>query len=144
MASRKQRRRREKEFRHEHEWVDEDGNVLDAAPVREEKERPAKAAAGAKGGTSRWAKTPQPPSWERVAKRTLIFAPVILVLVFVLPSKGTSKLSTIATALIFIGVFVPFSYVVDGFTYRAYQKRVNGGRAPKDGKRGGKPGPKKP
>jgi hypothetical protein len=145
VASRKQRKKREKEFRHDHVWVDEDGNELDAPPVREEAPKQAKAAGGTKGSQSRWTKTPQPPSWERVAKRTALFAPVILLLVFVLPSKGSSKVSTIGTALLFIAIFVPFSYMVDGFTYRAYQKRMNGGVAPKkkdagDGKGGGKPG----
>src|SRR5579883_3013263 len=130
MATRKQRRRREKEIRHEFVWEDEAGNPVDP-PAREEREPrgSAKAPAAAKGG--RAGRGIQPPSWERVAKRAAIFGPLMLLLVFVLPAKGSSRATTLATALIFIAIFIPFSYLMDSMMWRSYQKRLN--RPPKDG-----------
>src|SRR5215467_4015613 len=98
MPTRKQRRRAQKERRHEYEtvWVDEEGNELDEPPedVAAPAEKPAEKRNGTKprekapqksGGRS--VRIPPPPSWERAAKRSLILGAVIFALFAVLGSK---------------------------------------------------------
>jgi hypothetical protein len=115
MATKKQRRRRAKEHRHDYVWVDDDGNEVDpdGAPRAE------KAAAKS---TSRIQRDPQTPSWGRSLKRGLIFAPIMLGTVFLLsPGIPTSQKVT-QTALI-VAIFIPFSYFIDRFFYRSFQRR---------------------
>jgi len=94
MPTRKQRRRREKDLRHEWEevYVDEEGRELapdeveelapaaaarnGAAPRHKTKESRSQPARQARGG-----RTVQPPSWRRVFKRTAIFAPLMYVFI---------------------------------------------------------------
>jgi len=96
MPSKKQRRRREKSFRHEYEYVllDEEGNEVPAEPteLRKKEERPKAARGGAR--PARAVRTVQPASWQRVAKRGLLFAPVMFIMVTIL---GGSKLTTVGT-----------------------------------------------
>ena len=92
MPSKKQRRRREKSLRHEYEYVllDEEGNELPVEPTElKKKETPTKARSGARA--ARPGRTVQPPSWQRVAKRGAIFAPVMFLMVTIL---GGKKLAT--------------------------------------------------
>jgi hypothetical protein len=140
VATRKQRRRREKDIRHEFVWEDEEGNPVEPPAKEERAEREkAKTAAPARG---RMARGIQPPSWQRVAKRAAIFGPLMLVLVFALPAKNGSRTGAITTALIFIAIFIPFSYLMDSMMWRSYQKRLN--KPPKDeAKSAGKPGGKR-
>ena len=118
MATRKQRKRRAKEQRHEYVWEDEQGNEVDPedAPARKATSRaPSRAA-----GTGR---QPQPPSWPRTLKRALVFAPIMLVTVMLL-SSGLSLGGQIAQAALLVAIFVPFSYFLDGVFWRSYQKRL--------------------
>ena len=87
----------------------------------------------------RWG--PKPPSWNRVAKRALIFIPVILLLTFAV-GKNQPVSQKAITALIFIAIFVPFSYWMDATTWRSYQKRMakQKGEKKPDAKSSGKPG----
>src|SRR5437870_948681 len=100
MPSRKQRRRRAKERRHEYEYVyvDEEGKEVEPSP--EDLERPAardngKAAARPKGSGKKTApksragavRTVPPPSWQRVAKRGAIFAPFMLITIYLIGGK---------------------------------------------------------
>jgi len=139
MPSRKQRRRREKSFRHEYEFVavDDEGNEVEVDPQElradKEKAKPAKAASKSQGkpqgrgriGSSR---TMQPPSWRRVGKRGLIFAPLMfLAVAFV--DKGRNGYGVYFVQTLFLlAFFLPFSYVMDSFAYRMYLKRT--GQAP--------------
>src|SRR5262249_11236217 len=86
MPTRKQRRRSQKERRHEYEtvWVDSEGNELEEPPegsvAPAEKRNGAKPKAKAKttqqrGG--RAARIPQQPSWRRAVKRGGLFGVVI-------------------------------------------------------------------
>lgn len=125
MATRKQRRRRAKEHRHEYVWEDEEGNVLDDDDARAALENGSKAKTAdkqaAKGG--RGSRTPQPPSWRRTFKRGGIFAPIMLATVMLLnPEKSMAE--KVTSTLIVLAVFVPFSYVLDGVMYRSYRKRL--------------------
>jgi hypothetical protein len=126
MPSRKQRRRRQKLQRHEYEYVieTEEGEEI---PV-EKPVAPAKAAA--KGSSrpvaKRGGREVPKPSMARVFKRTAIFAPLILVVVF-WTGGDASAASKIFTAVTLIAFFIPFSYVVDSIMYRIYSRRQQGG-----------------
>jgi hypothetical protein len=129
MPTRKQRRRRAKELRHEYVWEDEEGNELDQDEIRERapsgspRARPA-----ARGG-----RAPQQPSWARTLKRAGIFAPIMFVVVSLISKNLTLADRAVQTALVVL-VFIPFSYFLDGFFWRAYQRRV--GRVEHSGRRG--------
>jgi hypothetical protein len=148
MPSRKQRRRREKDRRHEYEYVyvDEEGHELDASEVDEgedEKPTPAKSTRGGASATTAKPKaTPTnkvsakaaaaakanirpvaPPSWRRVLKRGLIFAPFML-LAIVLLGRGLSWPARILETLWLLVLFVPFSYMIDRMMYRRYLRQI--------------------
>jgi hypothetical protein len=133
MPNRRQRKRREKSFRHEYETVliDEEGNEVpldpdDARAAREQrdKQRAAKPKPGAKGGRpARPMKEPPPPSWNRAFKRGGLMGALILVL-FLFVLKGGSTLSRVAVPVFYAVAFIPLTYVVDRWSYRMYQKRL--------------------
>jgi hypothetical protein len=118
MPTRKQRRRRAKEHRHEYVWEDAEGNELD----REE-------ALGRKPETdgreraARPAREPQAPSWQRTFKRALIFAPVMFIVVTLL-SGGLSIAQQLVQTGVIVALFIPFSYFMDSVLWRSYQRRV--------------------
>jgi hypothetical protein len=123
MASRKQRRRRAKDRRHDWEYVyvDEAGEEV---PVEEaEAPRSGKRGAEPKPVVHR-GRTVEPPSWNRVFKRTLIFGPLILVMVYLLRPKDSTTTSVILNAALLLAFFIPFSYVMDSFMYRSFRKRM--------------------
>jgi hypothetical protein len=62
------------------------------------------------------------PSMARVAKRTAIFGPLILAVVFWTGGDSTTA-SKVFTAVTLIAFFIPFSYLVDSIMYRVYSKR---------------------
>jgi len=145
MPSRKQKRRQQKQRRHEYEevYVDEEGNVVEL----DEAEAEAQPAAQRNGRTNRGrpqrapvtrgGRTMQPASLRRVLKRTLIFAPIMFILVSVLPGgSDISPLGRVVNTLFLVAVFMPFSYLMDSITYRIWLKRSGqsappGGRASK-------------
>jgi hypothetical protein len=120
MPTRKQRRRRQKEMRHEYVWEDEEGNILepDEVPTRKAGDGTRRSAAA-----SRSPREPQPPSWRRTLKRGLVFAPIMLVTVMFLSSDQPLAGQLIQTAFL-VGIFIPFSYFIDGMFYRSYKRRV--------------------
>ena len=133
MPTRKQRRKRQKELRHEWEevYVDAEGRelepeeveeILPPKPARQERKP---AARGRQQPQGRGAREIQPPSWRRVLKRAAIFAPLMyLFLYFVTrndPEMGPQEL-VIQTAILLL-IFLPFSYLMDSFTYRLWKKR---------------------
>jgi hypothetical protein len=119
MPTRKQRRRRAKEHRHEYVWEDAEGNELDPdeAPARASKETPRRARATRPG------REVQPPSWHRTLKRGLVFAPIMFVVVMLLSDELTLAQQLIQTAFI-VAVFVPFSYFLDLVLWRSYRRRL--------------------
>ena len=132
MPSRKQRRRRQKERRHEYEYVyvDEEGHEVDAPDEDSdgEKRRNGKPQpAAARGG-----RRVDPPSWTRVGRRALIFAPIMFITIRVL-ERSEPLYATLARTAFLLALFLPFSYVMDALLYRSYTKRMRGGReaAPK-------------
>lgn len=129
MPTRKQRRRRAKEHRHEYVWEDGEGNVLDPQEVSSEKQgsRPR-----TKTPPSR--REPQPPSWRRTLKRGLIFAPIMVGTVMLL-SNDLTRTQQLTQAAFIVAIFVPFSYLLDGVFYRNYKRRL-ARREQTDGRRG--------
>jgi len=135
MPTRKQRRRRDKAFRHEYETVliDEEGNETlvdadDERTAREERDKQrtaakSKAKPAAKSRSSRPMREPPPPSWQRAFKRGGLMGALILVL-FLFVLKGGSPAERIAIPLFYAVAFIPLTYVVDRWSYRMYQKRL--------------------
>jgi hypothetical protein len=118
MATRKQRRRRAKEHRHEYIWEDAEGNELDPdeVPAR-------KAAAEEPRRARRGGREPQAPSWQRTFKRGLIFAPIMFGTVLLL-SPNLPMATKITQTLIIVAIFIPFSYLLDSVFWRSYKKRL--------------------
>lgn len=130
MPSRKQRRRRDKTFRHEYETLllDEEGNETPLAELREEREKqradkkPAKAPA--KGQRPQRAlREPPAPTWRRAFRRGGLMGGAIFV-AFVFVLHGGSTASRAAIASIYAVAFIPLTYWVDRIAYRSYQKRM--------------------
>jgi hypothetical protein len=133
MPTRKQRRRAQKERRHEYEtvWVDAEGNELDdppeelvaAAPEKRANGKPRAKAQPQRG--SRPARVPPAPSWRRAGKRSLILGGAIFALFFVLGSKNGGSLGTaLGLAALYTALFIPFTYFIDRFAYNRYQRRL--------------------
>jgi hypothetical protein len=141
MPTRKQRRRREKSFRHDYDYVvvDDEGNEVEVDPqaLRAEKERakPEKQASGGKAqpktrGGSRAATTRviQPPSWRRVLRRGAIFAPIMFVATMLIDHGRHGYALYLGQTVFLLAFFLPFSYVMDSMAYRMYLRRT--GQAP--------------
>ena len=133
MPTRKQRRRSQKERRHEYEtvWVDEEGNeveeppeVIVKAPEKRDGAKPKPKTSQQSGG--RQARVPPPPSWQRAAKRSLILGGVIFALFYILGSKnGDHNIATaLALAVVYTALFIPFTYTIDRFSYKRWQRRA--------------------
>lgn len=136
MPSKKQRRRREKERRHEYEYVYLDGEgeeieVDEAAPATGARPKPNAKQAPAKDG--RAGRVVEPPSWRRVGRRALFLAPVLVALIYFTSRKDQGTPQILATALFFMLVFLPFSYVMDTMLYRSYLKRTKQAPPPRRG-----------
>jgi hypothetical protein len=120
MATRKQRSRRAKTFRHDYALVkyDEEGNEVEvsASELRgkspDEREQP-KAAAQSSAKPQRG--VPQPPSWERAVKWGGLMG-LGLALVYVVLLRQP-------IGAILAPMFIPIKYWSDRFTYRFYMKR---------------------
>ena len=125
MATKKQRRRRAKEHRHDYVWVDDEGNEVDAPD-----EAPEKRETRASGSR----RDPQEPSWQRSFRRGAIFAPIMFGTVFLL-SPNLPLATKITQTLLIVVVFVPFSYFLDRFFYRSAQRRA-ARREQSNGRRG--------
>lgn len=143
MPTRKQRRRREKDRRHEWEYVyvDDEGKEVEVEEDEPASAKPAKQAAKApaKSGTrpkqsGRPARTVDPPSWQRVLKRAAIFAPVMVIVVYLLRPKDATAGSILFTLAVLLLFFLPFSYMMDGLMYRAYRKRIGDPIPPRERK----------
>jgi hypothetical protein len=126
MPSRKQRRRRQKTFRHEYDFVtyDEEGNEVevDPAELRPAKAKPDKPKAQPKGRGGRALREPPVPSWRRSLRRGAVWGGVMFAVV-VFFFKGQSLAARIGIGLLYAAAFVPLTYYVDRLTYRSYLRR---------------------
>jgi len=137
MPSKKQRRRRAKELRHDYEYVyvDEEGQEVDAGEVELDSPAPRaekNAAATKTTPKPRQKARPQssvrtvpPPSWQRVLKRTAIFAPFMFLGILLLSRGKLTTLGVLVQTLWLVLLFVPFSYMIDRMMYRRYVRQTD-------------------
>jgi hypothetical protein len=137
MPTRKQRRRAQKERRHEYEtvWVDSEGNELDeppeeelaAAPARRDTSRSKPKAKATQQRGGRQIRVPPPPSWQRAAKRAAILGAVVFVFIYLVGAKngGHNPASALLLALIYTLLFIPFQFTIDRFAYNRWQRRAD-------------------
>src|SRR3954452_21673248 len=138
MPSRKQRKRRQKELRHEYEFVavDEEGHEVEVDPddlraKRAEEERgreqarakDGKSATTTAGKPARRGREVPPPSWSRTWKRAGAFTAVMFLALSFL-SHGGSMVSRVVLTLAYGALFVPFLYFMDRVQYRQYLRRT--------------------
>ena len=130
MPTRKQRKRMQKERRHEYEtvWVDGDGNELEEPPDdvpsptrerRSDSKKPQQKRPQQR--SSRERPTPLPPSWRRAIRRALILGAVILVFSSLL--QGLVR--GLVFGVIYTLLFIPFTYGLDRFAYQRWQRKMN-------------------
>jgi hypothetical protein len=127
MPSRKQRRRRQKERRHEYEYVyvDDEGREVEVEEAELEAAR-RRASQNGRPRTVSSGRQIQPPSWARVLKRALIFAPLMFLTVTFL-GGGLTVVQRVVQTVWLLAIFVPFSYLLDRVMYRRFTKREAGG-----------------
>jgi hypothetical protein len=131
MPTRKQRRRRRKELRHDYEfvYVDEEGREVEVdeppepTPKRDARRNGKRDAAPARGADRRPVRKIDPPSWKRVVRRAAIFAPLIFLAFGVLDHRR-DLLGKLALTAVYTALFVPFMYLMDRAMYRAYLRRT--------------------
>jgi hypothetical protein len=128
MPTRKQRRRREKTFRHEYGFVtyDEEGNEVEveATEVRPAKSKPEKEVGKASKTQSRGKTLREPPlpSWRRSARRGAVWGGLMFVVV-VFFFRGQSLPARVALGVLYAAAFVPLTYWIDRMAYRNYLRR---------------------
>jgi hypothetical protein len=131
MPTRKQRRRRSKDFRHDVRVfeVDEEGNEVPIAELRARDDKPAAAAAKGKQKQSSRAKSGRaprevsPPSWERAFKRGGLMGALMLV-AFLFLFKSAPIGIRVAWGAFYALAFIPLTYWIDRTAYRTYLRRV--------------------
>jgi hypothetical protein len=128
MATKKQRRRRAKEQRHDYVWIDDEGNEVEPDGTVREKDTAVSSSSG------RFQREPQAPSWRRTFKRGAIFAPIMFATVLLL-SPDLPMATKITQTLLIVAIFVPFSYFIDRLFYRSHLRRRARGERPA-GRRG--------
>jgi hypothetical protein len=141
MPTRKQRRKRQKELRHEYEfvYVDSEGEEVEGDPEdvetksRRDDHRNGKKETQKRGG-GRPPRKVDPPSWGKTARRAAIFAPLIFV-AFSFLSTSQSIQTRLLLTLLYTAFFVPFMYLMDRTMYRTYLRRTGQSPPPSSGRR---------
>ena len=130
MPTRKQRRRRSKDFRHDVRVfeIDEEGNEVPIAELRQHDKPKANAAKGKqkqqpRDKKGRPVKAVPPPSWERAFKRGGLMGGLMLV-AFLFLFKNAAIELRIAWGLFYALAFIPLTYWIDRTAFRTYQRRV--------------------
>lgn len=124
MATKKQRRRREKQRRHEWEYVkvtEEGDEVVVESPRDEAVSSSAKPAKS--GPLDARGRPVQKPSLQRLGKRAAIFGPLLVVLVFITGGDEISNGQKIFQAVLLLLIFLPLSYLLDHVMYRVLTRR---------------------
>lgn len=121
MATRKQRKRRQKGRRHEYEYVyvDDEGNEVEAADeLRADKRTNGQAPPPA----TRGGRKIEPPSWQKVGKRALWIGPLMFLTLTVI-AKELTLAQRLSQTLLMLGLFLPVSYLMDRTLYRSTTRR---------------------
>jgi hypothetical protein len=136
MATRKQKARRAKTFRHDYALVvdDEEGNEVEISSAEA---RSKTGTGGTKtvakpksGSTARGLREPPAPSWRRSLKRGLPWGLAAAVIVTFL-LHGSPVIG-----LVYALMFVPLTYWTDSMVYRRWQRKQAGPPPPKAKKSG--------
>ena len=126
MPTRKQRKRRAKDFRHDMRVfeVDAEGNEIPLAELRTpEVRKPKLKQQQGKARSARPIKEPPLPSWNRAIKRGGTMGGLMLVaFLFVLKSGPLPQ--RIGIGLFYGLAFIPLTYWIDRTAYRTYQRRL--------------------
>jgi len=138
MPSKKQRRRRAKERRHDYEYVfvDDEGEEVEPPPAEAPSRGRSPAKSVANGGKAPKKKgttairEAKPPSWNRSARRALLFLPLFFI-VFSLVNKHAAIEMRLLSSVAYSALFVPLTYVMDRTAYRSYLRRSGREPAPK-------------
>jgi hypothetical protein len=154
VPTRKQRRRQQKDRRHEYEivYVDDQGNEVateseperadakekpQSSGVRPTAKQPAKPAQRGKQPATgaRPQRKIDPPSWSRVGRRAAIFAPIMVIVVYYLNRNAANPLrETVISSVVLVLFFLPFSFFMDSVMYRQYRKRIGDPLPPRERK----------
>ena len=124
MPSRKVRRRRAKLQRHEYEYVietPEGEEVPLERPTERERAGDGKAKKD-RGPSDRRGREIPKPTFQRVLRRSAIFAPLLFVVVYITSPDMEIGAMLLNVALL-LAFFIPFSYMVDVFVYRMLTRR---------------------
>jgi hypothetical protein len=132
MPTRKQRRRRAKDFRHDMRVfeVDAEGNEVPLAELRTTEERKPKAEKQPRTKSGRAMREPPQPSWRRAIKRGGLMGALMLV-AFIFILRGGALPQRIMIGLFYGLAFIPLTYWIDRTAYRSYQRRLAKQAAPK-------------
>jgi hypothetical protein len=127
VATKKQRRRREKLRRHEWEYVQEndDGEEVVIESPRDADVAKAEKSEATQGPSDARGRPVQKPSFQRLGKRAAIFGPLLFVLVFITGGDSLSTNQKIFQAVLLLAVFMPLSYLLDHVMYRMLMRRHN-------------------
>ena len=128
MPTKKQRRRRAKEKRHEWEYVEIDPETgeertVEPKALKPDKDGGARKAAAPARGRGRAARPVPPPSWNRTTRRALPFAALLVVAMLFIGGKDTPVAARILYGLLYGALLFPFMYWTDRMAYRMYLKR---------------------
>ena len=122
MATRKQRKRRQKGRRHEYEYVyvDDEGREVGAAP--EEVHADKRINGKAPQPVMRGGRKIEPPSWQKVGKRALWIGPLMFLTLTVI-AKELTLAQRLSQTFLMLGLFLPVSYLMDRTLYRTSTRR---------------------
>jgi hypothetical protein len=132
MPSRKQRRRRAKNFRHEYDFVveDEEGNAVpvDSSERRAEraerdKQRTAAKPTSRAPAKGRQLREPAQPSWHRAFRRGGVMGGLML-LAFLFLFNSAPLPVRIGWGVFYAAAFVPLTYFIERMAYRSYERRM--------------------
>jgi hypothetical protein len=135
VASKKQRRRREKLQRHEYEYVletDEGEEVIESPRETEAAVKTGKPGKAPTGPLDRHGQPIPKPSLRRVVRRTAIFAPLIAIFIF-FTAPDLTVAGLILNVALLLAFFMPLSYVVDMLVYRMLWRRYEKTRTARRG-----------
>ena len=109
----------------------EDGEEVSVERLRdaEKGERPQRTTE--QGLVDRRGRPVQKPTLQRVFRRAAIFAPVLLLFVYLTSGDRLTPAGIVLNAVILVAFFIPFSYLVDTMVYRMVVRRHERERAAK-------------
>jgi hypothetical protein len=122
MATRKQRKRRQKGRRHDYEYVYVDDEGREVEPPEEVRADKRTNGTSPQATASRGGRKIEPPSWSRVGKRALWIGPLMFLTLTLIAGELTIA-QRLSQTVLMLGIFLPVSYLMDRTLYRASVKR---------------------